>query len=249
MAAEGNAGRPGGAAAADGIRPRGGGGLIRVLFVSHSLPLPGTPLSNVGGMQRLAVETPPALAAHPEVRLSSLLLETRVGEDGGADACLHLARLLREIPRRVREERIDVVLFSSMVTAAARRSSSAPRIAAAGALTAAMPVGRDVTLPNPLYQRLVPRVLRALDLVLPISRATGEECLARGLDPEQRMHVVPCGIDAARFPPVEDRRAARGGPPRALARRRRRPSRRTPSSSAAWGGTRSGRASTGSWRR
>src|SRR5690606_13819141 len=101
-------------------------------------------------------------------------------------------RLLREIPRRVRRERIDVVLFSSMVTAALapllRR-----RVAEAGALLAAVPVGRDVTLPNPLYQRLVPRVFRALDLVLPISRATGEACLARGAR-EERVRVVPCGI-------------------------------------------------------
>jgi len=27
---------------------------VRILFVSHSFPLPGNPLSNVGGMQRVA---------------------------------------------------------------------------------------------------------------------------------------------------------------------------------------------------
>lgn len=180
--------------------------MIRILFVSHSFPLPGQPLSNVGGMQRLAVETQEALAAHPDVYLSSLVLET-AWEDTALRMVSFMARLLREIPRRVREERIDVVLFSSMVTASLvlplRR-----RITAAGAVTAAVPVGRDVTLPNPAYQRLVPRIFRALDLVLPISRATGEECLVRGLKRE-RMHIVPCGIDLSRFPPVEDRKVTR----------------------------------------
>lgn len=180
--------------------------MTRILFVSHSFPLPGRPLSNVGGMQRLAVETRQALAAHPEAHLSPLVLETSWRQTT-LRMVPFMARLLGEIPRRVREERIDVVLFSSMVTA----SLALPlrrRIAEAGARTAAVPVGRDVTLPNPVYQRFVPRVLRALDLLLPISRATAGECLARGADPA-RVHIVPCGIDLSRFPRVEDRGAAR----------------------------------------
>jgi phosphatidylinositol alpha-1,6-mannosyltransferase len=69
-------------------------------------------------------------------------------------------------------------------------------------------VGRDVTLPTPGYQWLVPRVFRALDLVFPISRATGHECTQRGL-PASKMHVVPCGVDTGLFAPPHDRAAAR----------------------------------------
>jgi phosphatidyl-myo-inositol dimannoside synthase len=169
---------------------------IRLLYVSHSFPLPGEPLSNLGGMQRVAVELHAALARNPEVELSTRVLETS-WEKTGVRMVPFMAGLLRDLPAQVRRERIDVVLFSSLVTASStlllRR-----RIRAAGALTAAIPVGRDVTLPNRLYQRLVPRLLRSLDLVLPISRATGDECLARGLS-ETKMYIVPCGVDLERF--------------------------------------------------
>jgi phosphatidylinositol alpha-1,6-mannosyltransferase len=179
---------------------------VRVLFVSHSFPLRGQPLSNVGGMQRVATGLHAALAAHPEVRLSSLVLETS-WKSTPYTVPLYMAGLLRSLPRVVRDDGIDVVLFSSMVTAsvtlALRRA-----IQRAGALTAVIPVGRDVTLPTPGYQRLVPRIFSACDLVFPISRATGEECLKRGLAPE-KMHVIPCGVDTGLFSPPRDRAAAR----------------------------------------
>ncbi|HEX2205748.1 MAG TPA: glycosyltransferase family 4 protein [Longimicrobium sp.] len=179
---------------------------MRLLYVSHSFPLAGDPLSNVGGMQRVATGLHAALARHPEVRLSSLVLETS-WKATPYRMPGYMAGLLHRIPKTVEEEGIDVVLFSSMVTAALtpvlRR-----RIVRAGALTAAIPVGRDVTLPTPGYQWFVPKVLRSLDLVFPISRATGDECLKRGLDPA-KMHVVPCGVDTALFTPPRDRAAAR----------------------------------------
>jgi phosphatidyl-myo-inositol dimannoside synthase len=179
---------------------------MRVLFVSHTFPLEGEPLSNVGGMQRLAVEQAAALAPHPDVELIQLVLRSssrwtafRTGP--------FLARALLEIPRLVRTHRIDVVLFSSLVTAALapilrQRLKSWPVV------LAATPVGRDVTLPSPFHQRLVPRIFDALDLVLPISRATAEECLSRGAGRE-RLAVVPCGVDTHRFPATADRRLSR----------------------------------------
>jgi phosphatidyl-myo-inositol dimannoside synthase len=179
---------------------------VRILFVSHSFPLAGEPLSNVGGMQRVAVELHAALAAHPEVDLSTLALETS-WRWTGLRTPPFLARLLAAIPRTVRERRIDVVLFSSMVTASTVLALGG-RIRAAGAITAAIPVGRDVTLPNPLYQRIVPRILRRLDLVFPISRATADTCLVRGSGSD-RTRVVPCGVDLSRLQPPQDRAVAR----------------------------------------
>lgn len=156
----------------------------------------------MGGMQRLSVEQEAALARHPDVELTSLVLRSssRWTEIRTVPFLLHL---LREIPRRVRRERIDVVLFSSLVTAAIAPLLKR-RLAGMPVRLAATPVGRDVTLPNRAHQRLVPKILAALDLVLPISRATAAECLSRGL-PADRLQIIPCGVDPARFPAIEDR--------------------------------------------
>jgi len=56
--------------------PNGTGNGLRILYVSHSFPLPGQPLSNVGGMQRVATGLHAALAERADLRLSSLVLET-----------------------------------------------------------------------------------------------------------------------------------------------------------------------------
>jgi phosphatidylinositol alpha-1,6-mannosyltransferase len=179
---------------------------MRLLFVTHTLPLPGQALSNVGGMQRVAAEQLAALRRLPDVELSVLTLES-ASRWTGVLTVPFLLRLLREIPRRVRKEGIEAVLFSSMVTA----SVAVPlrrRLQRAGVALGAIPLGLDVTLPNPAYQRFVPKVFGALDVLFPISRATADECIARGADPA-RIQVVPCGAEPDRFPAVEDRSATR----------------------------------------
>jgi phosphatidylinositol alpha-1,6-mannosyltransferase len=179
---------------------------VRLLYVSHSFPLHGQPLSNVGGMQRVATGLHDALAAHPGVELHSHVLETSWRATPYRMPG-YMAGLLRDIPRTVARRGIDVVLFSSMVTASLATVLRG-RVSRHGARMAAIPVGRDVTLPTPGYQWFVPRVFNALDLVFPISRATAHECLIRGLA-ERKMHVVPCGVDTALFAPPADRAAAR----------------------------------------
>lgn len=179
---------------------------MRLLYVSHSFPPPGRPLDNLGGMQRVATELHRALRAHPDVQLSEALLQTSWRWTHLRTAPF-LLRLLREVPRVVRRDGAEVVLFSSMVTAAVAPALRR-RLGAAGPLLAAIPVGRDVTLPNSVYQRHLRRVLPALDVLLPISRATAAECLRRGA-PATATHVVPCGADLARFPEVSDRADAR----------------------------------------
>ena len=146
---------------------------MRILYVSHSFPLPGDPLSNVGGMQRLAQGQFAALAEHPAVEMHSLLLETS-WKATPYRMPGYMARLLWQIPAIVRREKIDVVLHSSMVTASLTPTMTRA-IRAAGAIVAAVPVGRDVTLPTIGYQWYVRRVLRSLDMVFPISKATAQE--------------------------------------------------------------------------
>lgn len=177
---------------------------MRLLFVSHSFPPAGRPLANIGGMQRVATELGTALHRHPGVELETLALRTSWTWTH-VRTPFFLLRSYRHIRRHARRESAPVVLFSSMVTA-----SLAPllRRRHPGLVLAAIVHGRDVTLPAAPYQRLVPRIFAALDAVLPVSRATGAECAARGMD-EAAIHVVPNGIDLERIRRVEDRAAAR----------------------------------------
>jgi phosphatidylinositol alpha-1,6-mannosyltransferase len=77
-----------------------------------------------------------------------------------------------------------------------------------GVASAAIVHGLDVTTPFGPYQRFVPRVFRALDLVMPVSAATGEACTQRGLTPD-KLHVVRNGVDVSRFRPLLSSRADR----------------------------------------
>lgn len=176
---------------------------MRLLFVSHSFPPHGSTLEdNLGGMQRVATELFEALSANDQVDLSSCLLHSSWNMTH-VNTPPFLLRAWRTIRRAVRRQEVDVILFSSMVTA----SLTVPlhkTLRTYGLRTAAIVHGQDVTTPFGLYQRFVPRVFGALDAVMPISLATGDQCLERGLPPE-KLFVVPNGIDLSRFSPLAER--------------------------------------------
>lgn len=190
---------------------------MHILFVSHSLPPVDRPLSNVGGMQRVAAKLHDELAAHSNVTLTPVLLRSpwrwvhlRVVP--------FLARAAWYIRRAVARGDVDVVLFSSMVTA----TLALPLrgfFDRHGVTAAAIVHGLDVTTSFPPYQWLVPKVFGALDAVLPVSRATAAACEARGLA-HSKVHVVPNGIDLERFPPLADRATMRATLREALATER-----------------------------
>ena len=169
---------------------------VRILFVSHSFPPRGEPLANVGGMQRVATELHEALERHDGVELSSLVLRATWRMTHVLTG-FFLAGLLYRIPHRVRTERTQAVLFSSMVTATLAVLLK-PMLGEHGPRLVAIAHGRDVTLPVAPYQWLLERVFQRLDAVLPVSRATARECVDRGL-PEHRCHVVPNGVKPERF--------------------------------------------------
>jgi phosphatidylinositol alpha-1,6-mannosyltransferase len=181
------------------------GRALRLLFVSHSLPPEDRPLENVGGMQRVATKLHEALTARPEPTGGLLLRSTwrmthlKTGP--------FLAKALWRILRLVQHDAIDAVLFSSMVTATLALPLGG-FLRRHGVAAAAIVHGRDVTLPVAPWQWLVPKVFGALDAVLPVSRATGAACTARGL-PEAKLHVVPNGIDTDRFASPASRPAMR----------------------------------------
>ena len=179
---------------------------LRLLFVSHSFPPVGRPLANVGGMQRVATELYEAFERIDGLALSGLLMRTswRLTHPR---IPFFLWRVRRHLARAARDRSVDVVLFSSMVTASAATRVQ-PALREAGIRTAAIVHGQDVTTPFGPYQRFVPKVFDALDAVLPVSRATGAQCTERGLPPA-KLHVVPNGVKLDRFAPLVPRPTTR----------------------------------------
>ena len=179
---------------------------MRLLFVSHSLPPEGRGMDNLGGMQRVAVDLHDTLSTHRDAEVRALVLRSSWSARGYRTP-LFLARALRDIRALARAGQIDAILFSSMLTATLvvplRRL-----LKRTGIVSAAIVNGLDATTPTWPYPLLVRRTFAALDLVMPISRATGEACVARGLDP-QKCKVVSLGIRAGRFVTVADRAEAR----------------------------------------
>lgn len=179
---------------------------MRLLWVSHSLPPEGRPLDNIGGIQRVALELQEALRSRPDLELVPLVLRSAWSERH-TRVPLFLVRALREVRQRVARGEVDAVLFSSMVTGslAVPLRGALDRHSVPASIIA---YGHDITMPSRAYQRWVPRVLRAADMVFPISRATAAECVARGLA-ASRCRVVTLGVDSARFPPAGERQAQR----------------------------------------
>ncbi len=179
---------------------------MRILFVSHSFPPADAPLENLGGMQRVATELYAALGRIPGVEVEGELLRT-TWKTTHLRAPLFFVRVIRRLRRIGKRKSTDVVLFSSMVTASTTIAVG-KALRAAGIPSAAIAHGRDLTLPSNPYQWLLPRVFRGLDRLLPVSRATGDEALGRGLE-TAKLDVLPNGIDVTRFSPPADKVQAR----------------------------------------
>ncbi len=169
---------------------------MRLLFVSHSFPPPDAPMSNVGGMQRVATELHAALEKRDDVAMRTLALRSS-WKWVHLRAGLFLASLAVRLRREARAHEADAILFTSITTALPLLLASR-RLKARGVRLAAIAHGLDVTDPNPAYQMAVRRLCRVLDVVMPVSRATGKELIARGLS-RGRMQVVPNAVDVDRF--------------------------------------------------
>ena len=147
-------------------------------------------MANVGGMQRVAAGLHEALENHSRIELNSLVLRVswRWTHVRSIPFMLGVIFKLRHMLRR---GEVDVVLFSSMVTASLVLALG--RSALRRASLTVIAHGRDITLPVPAYQWLVPKMLDRLSMVFAVSRATGERCNERGLPPH-RLCVIPNGV-------------------------------------------------------
>ncbi len=110
-----------------------------------------------------------------------------------------LIRLAIKLPKIVEVFNPDVILFSSMVTASLakfiRNRINVPMVT--------INHGQDVKMPVGIYQNFVPKVFNALDGVISVSRATRDECIKRGMNPEKGI-ALPNGFDMTDFEDVPD---------------------------------------------
>jgi len=155
-------------------------------------------------MQRVALKLHETLARRTE-RDESLQYDARLLRSSWrwvhVRTPFFLVRAAASIVRDARRGALDVVLFSSMVTA----TLAVPLqglLRRHGVRTAAIVHGLDVTTPFGPYQWFVPKVFDALDAVFPVSRATAQACREREASSTQ-LHVVPNGIDTSRFSPPD----------------------------------------------
>jgi len=174
---------------------------MRLVFVTHSFSPPDRPLSNVGGMQRVAMELHAAIERRAPgdetLRYDTIALVA-------AWKWIHvlvgpfLIRTYFDLRRRIRRGEVDVILFSSMVTASLAFLLRG-LMDKHGVKAATIVHGQDVTKPVAAYQKFIARLFEALDVVMPVSGPTGEACVERGL-PASKLRVVNNGVQVDRFP-------------------------------------------------
>ena len=116
------------------------------------------------------------------------------------DTFWFLLKNLTFLPSKVKKCQADIIVFSSMVTASLaifiRRRVSVPMVT--------INHGRDVTLPNPFYQKIVPKIFGSLDGVVSVSNATQSESIKRGMDASKGI-VLPNGLDLNKFKELPDK--------------------------------------------
>lgn len=151
-------------------------------------------MSNVGGMQRVAMELLRQLQRRSDLHIETLVLNAP-WKGVALRAAPFILSLATRVPRRIQRSAIDTVLFSSVTTAMTLPLYSS-RIDRSRVRLAAVAHGLDVVAAHHFYQSVVRRTLHRLDLVLPVSRATAKACIKRGA---AAVEVVPNGVDLGRF--------------------------------------------------
>lgn len=169
---------------------------MNVLYVSAGFPPKGRPLANIGGMQTVATELRDTLERQPGLTVTCLALRSSERWNRLRLAPF-LVSLLVRIPQVVLARDIHVILFASLrVGWLAWLLKKHPALRQIPMISIAH--GYDVLWQFQPYPRLLPRIFSALDLVLPISRATKAACLERGLNPK-RAWPVRNGVEPQRF--------------------------------------------------
>jgi phosphatidylinositol alpha-1,6-mannosyltransferase len=147
-------------------------------------------------MQRVATELHAVLRARDDVEVRTVALRSS-SKWFQLKSIPFLTSLTMRLGRETEAFGADAILFTGMLTALPLLVAG-PRLKRKGVRLAAIAHGLDVTDPNRAYQAAVRRLRDSIDIVMPVSHATGEELIARGW-PRQKVKVVPNGIDLDRF--------------------------------------------------
>lgn len=150
---------------------------MRLLFIARSFP------PTLGGMENLAYRLSESMRRRADV---TMLVNRR----GKKALPVFLPYAFAAATYLARKKRIHVIHLADALLAplgvALKRVTGLP-------VTSSVH-GLDVTYPNALYQRIVPRALARLDMTMPNSKATAEEVRARTAE-EASTTVIPLGIN------------------------------------------------------
>jgi len=148
-------------------------------------------------MQRVASELLAVLRRKPGVTLHELVMRSTWSRTHFRILPFLFTCYVR-LRKLIKNRDLDAVLFSSMVTGTLTIPLRS-LLKHYGIRTGVIVHGLDVTTPLGVYQRVVRRVFRSADVILPVSKATGDACVERGLNPD-RLCVIHNGVDTERFP-------------------------------------------------
>lgn len=162
---------------------------LKIIYISHLHPPANANLENIGGMQTVSLQLLEHLQERSDISVFPLVVESPW--QGTELRTLGFSiKLLGTLPSIIQQQQADVVLFSSMVTAALaplmRSRVTVPMVT--------INHGQDVTLPVRLYQRWVPQVFHHLQGVISVSAATQAASLERGLHPTKSF-VLPNALN------------------------------------------------------
>lgn len=166
----------------------------RILFITYNFP------PKLGGIEQVVLRTWTELTKQADVVTLAQFGDDY--EDPGHDILRpaqsgllrFFAFLWREGRREIARNPVDIVVSMSALTAIpaihlAKR---------AGAKSAVVIYGLDTIYTSALYQAMFRYAMPKMDRVIPISHATRDEAVARGVDPEKTLIVHP-GCDSENF--------------------------------------------------
>lgn len=162
---------------------------FKIIYISHLHPPANANLENIGGMQTVSLQLLDNLQRRSDVSVFPLVVESP-WQGTELRTLGFLIKLLGTLPNIIQQQQADVVLFSSMVTAAV-----APLLSSRVAVPmVTINHGQDVTLPVRIYQQWVPKIFDHLQGVISVSAATQAASLERGL-PSTKSFVLPNALN------------------------------------------------------
>lgn len=176
---------------------------LRILYISHLHPPKDKPLKSIGGMQNVSMQLVETIERRDDVEIETIIMQAS-WRFIGVKTFFFLLSLIWRIPSRIRNNRPDVILFSSMVTAGVLPVL----IKKPGIPYVTINHGQDVTLPVAPYQWYVPLVFKRLDGVISVSSATRKASIKRGLNPEKGV-ALPNGFDMRTLKKIPGKDTAR----------------------------------------